>query len=343
MLRALVTSDFHLDGLKTLFPKDGTQRLLHEIDKIFQHAVTNGIKHVFVPGDIADTPHMEYQTYIGLVLLLKKYDKDLNIYYICGNHDFSDIKKTSMDLLKVLEENHFFENFKTFLQQDSLVIDKQLVNFLPYPINKAPDSKQPALNFAHIESNGAIGDNGRRMKVHDDFEQPDKHFTISGHIHQYQYIENKNLIFCGNPYQKNFGETTDKGFIEIKVQSGKTCQVKHRFIMTKPEFRLITLTLNTQQELSKLSTNAGTKYRLYVNPDLVLPKDFRLRYPNVQQIIDSTSKKTIEQSESSQSDQVVSINPTSGLKKFLLKEGFSKRQLADAKTAVKEALSELGI
>lgn len=350
-LHALVTSDFHLEGLKTLFPVDGTQRLLHEIDKIFQYAVSRGIRHVFVPGDISDIPHMDYSTYIGLVLLLKKYDNDLNIYYIAGNHDFSDVKKTSMDFLKVLEQNGFFANFRLFLKPDTLEVEGQRINFLPYPINRAPESKYPTLNFAHIEANGAIGDNGRRMKVHEDYACQDKHFTISGHIHQYQYMKNKRLIFCGNPYQKNFGETTEKGFIEVKIhQDSKQCQMKHRFVASRPEFRLITQTITDSKDISKLSTNIATKYRLYVDPDVVLPKDFRLRYPNVAQVLDLGSKRSIDVNEQSSTDnpskeqsndQIYTVSPLSGLKPFLREEGLNKRQLANAKSAVLEALSEI--
>jgi DNA repair exonuclease SbcCD nuclease subunit len=340
MLHSIVTSDLHLDGYKSLFKDQSC--LLHELEKIFNYALTHGIKHVFVPGDIADSPHLEYSTYISLVLLLKTYDKDLNIYYICGNHDYSDVKKTSMDLLKVLELNGFFTNFRLFLQPESIVIDKQLVNFLPYPINKAPDSKKPALNFAHIEANGAIGDNGRRMKVHDDFECKSRHFTISGHIHQYQHIKEKNLIFCGNPYQKNFGETEDKGFLEIKVESDKTCKVKHKFIPTRPEFRLRTLHIDSNKDLVKLQTNSNIRYRLYINPDVVVPQDLRLTYPNIQQILDTGSKKQLELDTTS-SSKTGYYGPTHGLKKFLLKEGLNKKQVKTAKSALKEAMSELGI
>lgn len=343
MLHAIVFSDLHLDGYKSLFPKN-QHILLHEVEKILKYAIANGIRHVFVPGDISDSPHMEYSTYIGLVLLLKTYDKDLNIYYICGNHDFSDVKKTSMDLLKVLELNGFFKNFRLFLQPDTVIVDNQLINFLPYPINKAPDMKKPCLNFAHIEANGAIGDNGRRMKVHDDFECKDRHFTISGHIHQYQHMKERNLIFCGNPYQKNFGESEDKGFIEIKVDSSsKACTLKHKFVPTRPEFRLRTLHINQSKDLTKLQDNPLIKYRLYVDPDVVMPQDIRLRYPNIQQIQDTSSKKMIEVEEVSSISKTGYFGPTRGLKKFLLEEGLGRGQIRYAKSAVKEAMSELGI
>ncbi len=347
MLHGLATSDFHLEGLKNIFPTDSTDRLITEIEKVFQYALSNGIQNIFIPGDISDTPQMDWSTYIKLVLLIKKYDDDINTYYIAGNHDFADIKKTSMDFLKVLENNGFFKNFHLYLQPETVIIDKQHINFLPFPVRSAPDSKVPSLNFAHVSVGGAIGDNGKRLKIDTDFECKSKHFTISGHIHQYQYLKSRQFIYCGNPYQKTFGETTRKGFVEFKAQAGKTMCVKHKFVPTNPEFRLLTLAIEESADIQKISSNKLHKYRVYVNPDVVLPKDFRMNYPNVVQLLSSSSKKKIELEDSvvySEDLDINIIDPTDGLIELLLKEcGLNKKQSKEARSYVSEAMSELGL
>lgn len=345
MLHALVTSDWHLEAMKKFFPTDGVKRQLQEIDKIYKYAVKKGIKHIFVPGDIADTPHMDWDTVRQLIELLRRYDGIINTYYIAGNHDFSDIKRTSLDVLDYITKNGFFQSFHIYLEYETLDIEGIKVDFLPYPNNKAKDSSVPTLNFAHIDADGAIGDNGRKMKVHDDYDSPENHFTVSGHIHEHQYLERKRLLFCGNPYQKNYGESHDRGFVELKARTvDNKMQVKFKRHRTRPAFKLTNLMVEQQEDLSKISTNPLHFYKVWVDPSVILPNNFRIDNPNVTDVLDIRSKKkiTLESSETPKHTEM-QINPMTGLKDYLKSQGFTKTKALSARSEVIKAATELGI
>lgn len=348
VLEGIATSDWHFCGLAKHFP-DHIQRQLYEIDKIYQYAIANGVQHVFVPGDISDTPHMPYEVYIALVLFLKKYDGLIHTHYIPGNHDFSDIKKTSMDLLNILYQEGFFETFHLYMNVTQTEIEGCPVNFLPYPCKEAPESKTPSLNFSHIEYNGAIGDNGRKLRVKDEFIQNPGDFNISGHIHQYQHIKSKRAVYCGNPFQKNFGESFPKGFIHFKARAGKSkIEFKHKFVDNKPDFRFVNVTIESREDFAKLSESNAFRYKLWIAPGVELPKDLRVRFPNITGgIYDLESKTKAEDKEtlnSALTDPTTNrVNLMSGLKGYLKGAGFRKQDYIEAKSIVKQAVNELGI
>lgn len=348
VLEGIATSDWHFGGLAKHFP-DHVQRTIYELDKVYKYAIDNGVQHVFVPGDISDTPHMPYEVYIALVLFLKKYDGLINTYYIPGNHDFSDVKKTSMDLLSVLYQNEFFETFHLHMGHHQETIDGCPINFLPYPMNEAPESKTPRLNFSHITYNGAIGDNGRKLRVKDEFIQNPGDFNISGHIHQYQYMESKRALYCGNPFQKNFGESLPKGFVHFKAKGQKDkIAFKHKFVDGKPEFRLLNVSIESRDDFAKLSKSDAYRYKLWVAPGVELPKDLRIQFPNITGgIFDLESKIKTEEVETARelisSTDANKVDLTFGLKDYMKKSGFKKKQYQEARSLVRQAANELGI
>lgn len=348
MLEGIATADWHFMGLAKHFP-DHVARTIYELDKIYQYAIDNGIQYVFVPGDISDTPHMPYEVYIALVLFLKKYDGIIETHYIPGNHDFSDLKKTSMDLLHVLYAQGFFETFHLHMTPTQRTIEQVNINFLPFPCNEAPESNTPHLNFSHISYNGAIGDNGRKLRIKNEFIQNPCDFNISGHIHQYQYMESKQALYCGNPFQKNFGEALPKGFVHFKaVAKKKRMQVKHKFVDNKPDFRLINMKIESRDDFAKLSTSDSIRYKLWVSPSVELPKDLRVKFPNITGgIFDLESKSKAEEvdtvRETITATSANQINLLSGLGPFMKRAGFEKKDYRRAKDIVRQAANELGL
>lgn len=346
MLEAISTSDFHLEGMSKHF-KDATRRQLREIDKIYQYALRKGINHVFIPGDISDTPKMSFTTYIQLVLFLKKYDGIINTYYIGGNHDRSDVENTSCDLLNVLVEQGFFKSFRIFLQPDQDRIDGTLVNFCAWPHNETLTEKEGCLNFAHVTYNGAIGDNGRELKTKDEFRSHKRDFTISGHIHQYQHLSKRKVIFNGNPYQKNFGESLPKGFVHFRANTNKkVVDVRHRFVDNQPGFTLQNINIDSPSDFQRLKSTDDVRYKLLVAPDVLVPSDLRITYPNITGGIFNaqTKKKTDDVSDVVDiATSSIKIRPTTGLKDYLTSQGFSKREMNIAKSLVQEAMQELNL
>lgn len=347
MLEAISTSDFHLEGMNKHF-KDATRRQLREVDKVYQYAMNKGVKHVFIPGDISDTPKMSPSTYMQLLLFLKKYDGIINTYYIGGNHDRSDSENTSCDLLKLLCEHKFFKTFRIFLEPEQDRIEDVLVNFCAWPCNESLTETEGSVNFAHVATNGSIGDNGRKIKVAEDFSSHKNDYTVSGHIHQYQHIEKQRIVYNGNPYQKNFGEKIPKGFIHFRANTVKDkVKFTHRFVDNMPGFTLQTVTIETAADFKKLRSDDNVRYKLLVAPDILIPTDLRVMYPNITGgIFNAQTNKATE----SITDIVdmpetasIKIQPTHGLKDYLKAQGFSKKDMVLAKGLVKEAMQELNL
>lgn len=345
ILEGVAASDFHLQGLDKHFD-DGDDRIIAEIDKIYQYCLTNGIKHFFMPGDMSDTPDIGWDTYGKLFMLLKKYDGKVWTYYIAGNHDFADIENTSMNFLELLARSNVFKTFKIYLKPAREVIDDVPVNFLPFPcLETLSKGKMGGLNFAHVEYSGAIGDNGRALKTKHELSTHKNDFTISGHIHQYQYMKAKRAVYCGNPFQKNFGESLPKGFVHFRAEvKGNRVDVEHKFVENKPGFTLQTVHVNDLNDFKKLRHDDSIRYRLIIDEEVPIPPDLRVKYPNITGEI-RQSGKTVKHSieEAEQQLNKPSINPRTGLKQFLAAEGLDKKSIKQAIEEVKIAQNKRGL
>jgi DNA repair exonuclease SbcCD nuclease subunit len=345
MLHALVTSDFHLEALRKLFPKDHIERQLDEVEKIFQYAIKKGIRHIFIPGDISDTYNMSSDTYFSLVMLLKKYDGLLNIYYLQGNHDWEADKKTSLDLLNLMCAGDMFKTVFNFSKPTQLVIEGIVVNMLPFPAKRSIKNKKPCLNFVHTAYAGAVGDNGRALKVESEIYSKPSDFTVSGHIHKYQFLKKKRVIYFGDPYQKNFGESLPKGFGEIKAyyKKGKLI-VKHQFINNHPDFTLESILISKQKDFLRLSKSDSVRYRLFIDPSVVIPQNLMLDFPNIKQILDSQGKTVLKDlicldEFDLDNVSIPKIDPTSTLKASMKSDGWSRSDYIAAKALILEARS----
>lgn len=344
-LHALVTSDWHFEKLKKLFPHDHIDRQIREIEKIYQYALEKGIKHVFIPGDISDTHKMNSETYMKMLLLFKKYDGIIHTYYTGGNHDYSDVTTTSMDLFQTILEGGYLETFHLFLQPEQIEVDGVLCNMMPHPAMESLPNKRPCLNFVHVEYTGAKGDNGRLLKSKHNFQSPKRDFNISGHIHQYQELTKRRAIYCGTPYQTNFGEALPKGFIEIRAGvKERKMVVKHRFIDNKPGFRLLTEEIGSTKDFAKLSTEPGIRYRLYLEEGVVVPSDLMIRNPNIVQVWHKNKNSKIAtdvEQFRQETTELPQLNPTEGLAKVFKANGLKKSDYLVAKDMVKQALTEI--
>lgn len=347
MLEALSTSDFHLDGMNKHFTDANTRQLL-EIDKIYQYALKNGIKHVFIPGDISDKPVLSNEAWVGLMALLFKYDGLVHTYYVNGNHDKSDVDTTACDFLQSLQLHGALKTFRIFLQAEQVKIDGVNVNFIPWPHPETLTEKKGSLNLAHVTYNGAIGDTGRVLRVKkDEFKSHKNDFTITGHIHQYQYLRERKALYHGNPFQKNFGESLPKGFVHFKAKYEKNeLIVRHRFVDNSPNFQLINLLIESPKDFRKLSTSDSYRYKLMVSSDVIVPPDLRLQFPNITGgVFNATTKKldsNVEESALEGSVPKSITSPTKKLKGFLKRQGFKSKDIKVMYALAKEARSSIG-
>lgn len=344
MLRAVSTSDWHLaGGLASVFPADATSRQLAEIDKIFKWCVDNDIAQLFMPGDISDKARMDEATLIALVMLLNKYKGLVTMHYILGNHDFAHVGRTSIDVLELFSTCGALENLKIYRQPTIVTIDGVEVGFLPFPHTKfEEEGRKPKLIFAHIEEAGATGDNGLplRSSAHGCTRRKED-FVISGHLHTYQVLPNKRIIFNGNPFQKNFGEKGKKGFIEFKAgYKGKELVVKHRFINNRPDFTLVNKSITEDKDFDTLERNPNVLYKITLGEGVVAPKDLTKDFPNIVMLNGVTYKgrSITPQREKQSIDKMPKITPLTGLVDFLHEAELSKAEIKQAVAMVKEAI-----
>lgn len=345
-LHAVVSGDWHLEKLKKLFPHDHVDRQIREVEKIYQYCVERGIKHHIIAGDISDTHKMTPDTYIKMLTLFKKYDGLVHTYYIGGNHDFSDITTTSMDLFHAILEGGYLDTFHLFLKPKQIEIDGITCNMMPHPSMSSLEADVPCLNIVHVEYSGAKGDNGRVLKTKKNFQSPRCDYNISGHLHQHQSLPKQRVLYCGSPYQTNFGESLPKGFVEVKagVKKGRMV-VKHRFINNKPGFVFATEEIESTSQFASLSTEPGIRYRLYVDEGVVVPSDLMTRNPNIVQIWNrgKGAKSVLDVEHFRQeTSELPQLKPTQGLAKILKDKGFKKSDYVKAKQMVHNALSEIG-
>lgn len=340
---AVFTSDWHLTGLNKHF-SDGDDRILAEGEKILQYALNNGIKYVIIPGDISDHPNLPFDTYTKLFNLLYKYDKLLTIIYVAGNHDFENVEKMSMNFMYRLSKTRAFKNLKIVLKPERVEIEGVPVNLLPYPCLKTLSKKQGALNVAHVEYTGAVGDNGRTLKTKHELKSHKNDFTVSGHIHQYQYMKAKRALYCGNPFQKNFGEALPKGFVHLRATlNGDRMDVEHKFVENKPGFTLINLPINDLNDLKKLKHDSNIRYKLHFDPEVPMPADLMLQYPNITGGIHWSGGKAIDSSEiETIKIERADIDPEFGLEAFLGAEGLDLKEIKWTMKEVKAAKNVLG-
>lgn len=346
-LHGIVTGDWHLDALKSHFPSDHIDKQLAECEKIYIHAVKHGIPHVFIAGDLFDSSASPLSTCIKLLKLLCKYSKHTDTHILAGNHDWSDVNRTALDFLEELINMEMLKNVYVYKDLQKVNIDGINVNFIPHGSEPNPKSKEPSINFVHRVVQGLVGDNGKLLKKYDDYVCSKHDFTFGGHVHKYQYLEDKDYVNVGSPYQKTFGEGFPKGFVEFTAKTSKKnkklLKVKHRHVAIKPEFRLETKIIKTQEDLGKLSNSYNVRLRLIVDGDVDIPSDLTRVYPNIAHILDSKGKKVSETDSSvkisKESFDLPEINPTLGLSKHLKLLGFSKKQRNQAKSIVSEALA----
>ncbi len=357
-LEGVITSDWHLTGMYKPLGARAPELQFAEINKVYNHATANGLDKVFVPGDLCDSPVMDEENFIRLLTHLIMWDSEVETYYMRGNHDVEHKFKTSLDVLNVLVEGGMFKRLRILNQAETLKIDGVNVSFLPWPSFEAPEAKdgRGRLIFAHIETAGAIGDNGRKLKGgnEDKVIRSANDYIVSGHIHQYQEMKKKRLTYVGTLYQKNFGESLPKGFLEFKAGYKKgddKLQFKHSFIDSKPNFILENLVIKDQADWDKIKKDPNIRYKLFVDrtAGILVPKNLTQMYPNIVHITGvNTASMSIEEvveaarGASAQVGDLPKFNPTTGLKSFLKREGVTdKAAHKKARSLVREAMAHV--
>ena len=326
----LVTSDWHIGSLTNVFA-DALPKQLIELHKIYGYALENGIKYVIVPGDMTDTTVLKNHEAIELIRFFSYYDDKIETHYISGNHDYHSSNRSSIDLLKHLADEQLFENLHVHIDPSCIKFGGVNVNFVPYPHTERTNKKGNCINFVHMDTEGASDDNGYSAKIRHEFEYGKSDITISGHIHKHQVIKSKRWVFCGNPYQKKFDETSPKGFLHCKTATKNgVLKFSFDFIKSRPEFVLKTVAIKSAKDVELLDKNNNIAYKLEPEDGVLLPSDIGATYNIV-----AIKNKFVAPAASITS---VNSNLRTGLKKFLTNCDLSDVQIKRAITEVKEAI-----
>jgi DNA repair exonuclease SbcCD nuclease subunit len=345
-LQGICTSDWHLMGMQKVFPHP-TEKQIIEINKPYEYAVEHSIEHVFVPGDISDVAHMGEDELIALVTILIAYDSSIHTHYILGNHDVASTKKTSMNVLRVMAENGMFERFHLYTEPAVKRINGIDVCFMPHPHTEVLETKRAPLVFAHIETVGAIGDNGQPLRMKKEaLIRQDGDYVFSGHIHQHQVMKKKRFTYCGSLYQKNFGEALPKGFVDFTAKYvGGRLVVEQEFVNSKPNFVLENKLIEKAEDWKTVSKDESIRYKLLIGEGVIVPRDITKEYPNIIYIQSAVHATKINMDGDVEGSTTLrdlpTFNATTGLLKYLRGAELNKRQIKRAREWVREAQSVL--
>lgn len=341
MLSAIVTSDWHLDAyyhsssLRHAFTDRGDVVFqVKEIEKPFDYALENTIEHVFILGDIGDRHILTEDSRNAVLTTLLKYDGLLNIHIITGNHDVSTIDTNSLSILRILDQHNRFKSIRVYDKTEQIVVDGVTCNMVPFPFTESGFTDEKAVNFCHLETRTGKMNNGMSTKKWDiDFSERGG-FWVSGHLHRHQ--TGKNYVYCGAPYQLNFGSSLPCGFIHIKVRSDPFA-FKHKFINQRPAISLKNVHIEQRSDWSLVTKDPSILYKVSVADDMVVPTDIRTRFPNIVKI----AGKELKINEFNESQDIPVIEVDTGLDDFLRSRELSDEQVERGISIVQQALTQI--
>lgn len=325
VFQAVVTSDWHLDKYMSpsLRPHFQNRRdidvQISEIEKPFEYAIQNGVRTVFVAGDIGDRHVLSTEAHAALLGILLKYDGVLDIHIILGNHDVSDVHTNSLSLIYLLAKYHRFKSVWLYQERTSIEIEGIPFNMLPFPYVEA-ERGDTAVNVCHVESVGAVRDNGVVINTGVDFNIGDQYW-ISGHLHKYQRQENG--VFCGSPYQLTFGETPHCGWLHFKARTTSgVLETRHKHVKGRPAVLFHNVRVNCRDDWEQIDCPSHL-YKVTVGKTVV-PSDIRTRFPNIVSIVgedDRVVQQFIERQD------VPELDLNTGLSDFLTGDGLTRKQV----------------
>ena len=350
-MKFIESSDWHFDGgLTRFFPSNALEKQLREVKKPFAYAVESGVRHIMVPGDISDKARLSEDTLISAIGLVMAYSKYVNVHYTLGNHDFAHVGKTAVDVLKLFSETGAVRNLRIYDKPTIKEIEGVDCCFMPYPHVVVPKHYRPKLIFAHIEEQGATGDNGLPLKkVGLKLERPEEDFVFSGHLHTYQYLKNRRIVFGGSLYQKNFGESLPKGWIdgEAKYSSSGALKVRHEFVNGNPSFVLQNVTIENDKDWDSLEAGDHVFYKVQLGEGIVAPKNITRDFPNIVYLNGQTfkgrSKIELGDGQVKTDADLPKITPLTGLVKMLETFELDHKEVKRCVHMVKYAIKELNI
>lgn len=280
--QAVAIGDLHLDGMNADLGPDANRRIIAEVSVAEAWAVRNGINEILYTGDICNRAVMSYDAH-ELLTAQWRHHTHLTRRIIAGNHDFDEVGRHSLRLLKLMAEtNDFGGNVHIYTEPEQVVVAGGVkLNLLPYPYPNAEVDFETGscLNVAHFEVKGSVRDNGSPSASK--YEVDEEGVWIIGHLHTPHEIGD-NVHYVGTLFQRSFGEKLPKSFTHVRARMRDgDLQVRLDRIAHDPEFRLINLNIETAADLKKVTSNPLHLYKLFVSAAVNVPQQFYVDHPNV--------------------------------------------------------------
>jgi len=251
-LRFLAVGDIHYESIALYYPEKHLELVNQVLSQIWFYAKKNGIKHVFLLGDIFHTPYPDDSSKKAFLSTL---DKCLHYHIILGNHDVSTSSSNSMVLLKYFIEDYgLADNINFYFEPVNLTINDAKFNLLPFPYKNSTCTEK-SICMGHFEVNGAQMDNGAVVKNATDLDK--NNFWILGHLHTRQ-----GTLYPGSVVQTRFGENHNKYFFDCIYENDS---LNIEAVKIKNSYNLLDVKVKTFEELKAVKFNDRDCYRIYAS------------------------------------------------------------------------------
>jgi DNA repair exonuclease SbcCD nuclease subunit len=207
------------------------QTCLDCFEWICQESIKKGVKNIIHAGDLFHDRHkINVYAYNQLYNLIKKYNNDLNFYFLLGNHDIYYKESKIISSLNPLQE---ITNVKIINDPSTLNINGYNIDFIPYSediVNLLNSfEKKSDVLISHLSIVGAKTNYIYDIEYFDSFNNKDIQRSndilnsykkvFLGHFHIKQFIE-PNIQYLGSPLHLSYGDAmTDRGFFILNTEN----------------------------------------------------------------------------------------------------------------------------
>ena len=252
MPKIALISDLHLGVRKNSeILWDSQKRFLYE--QFFPYLHDHNIRVINVLGDIFDRRDV-----INVKTMNQCYDlfnANFEFNIIVGNHDAYYNTSNDVTSIKFLKK---FSNVSVYSSTVELLFFDKKVLFVPWVIDKEKfiedvNKSESEICFGHFDINGfsmggKVSEIGFMPEVFKKFKK-----VFSGHFHaqQIQMIGKTEFVYCGSPYQTDWGEVDQKkGFYVLDTDT-----LEYEFIENTVSAKHIKLAYGEKIDPSVLENN----------------------------------------------------------------------------------------
>jgi DNA repair exonuclease SbcCD nuclease subunit len=242
---------------------------------VFKSALENNVKNIIFAGDLFhDRQKVDVFTYQHTFEIFNRYQNELNIWLLLGNHDMWHNEKRDISSVIPLGT---MKNVRVVNEPCTLEIDNFPISFMPYTKNPIEtlsliknDSPYKVL-FGHAAIDGAVWNtrantyaevlvehDGDMVKVDSDiFDGWDRVFL--GHYHAEQKMSH-NLEYIGSPLELSYGEAFQKKHIILfDTDTKKRIYIENNF---SPKHYIL-----SPEEAEKQEVKEGDFIKIQVEKD----------------------------------------------------------------------------